>query len=230
MKKISRLLIVAASLAMITAFFTPIWDISLEAPQYPEGLGMKIWLSKITGDLSTINGLNHYIGMKTIEPDSIKELSFMPYILGFLILGGIITGALGRKKLFAIWVILFVAAGIAGGVDFYMWEYDYGHNLDPTAAIIVPGMSYQPPLIGSKELLNFVANSYPDTGGFIVIGAGLLGIIILIYETKFNKALKPGKVKKDEKQKAKNIAESYAESNADSHAHSHADSTVLMQH
>jgi copper chaperone NosL len=64
MKKISRIIIIVSSLAMITAFFTPIWDISLEAPQYPEGLGMKIWIDKITGDLNTINGLNHYIGMK----------------------------------------------------------------------------------------------------------------------------------------------------------------------
>ena len=42
-------------------------------------------------------------------------------------------------------------------VDFYLWEYEYGHNLDPTAPIQVPGMSYQPPLIGYKMLLNFGA-------------------------------------------------------------------------
>ena len=145
MKKITRILIIAASLAMITAFFTPMWMIDLEAPQYPEGLGMQIWINKITGDLNTINGLNHYIGMKKIEPDSIKELSIMPYVLGFLIAAGVFTGIAGKKKLLAVWVVIFLIAGAAGGVDFYMWEYDYGHNLDPTAAIIVPGMSYQPP-------------------------------------------------------------------------------------
>ena len=67
MKKITRILIIASSIAMITAFFTPIWMIDLEVPQYPEGLGMQIWLYKITGDLNTINGLNHYIGMKKIK-------------------------------------------------------------------------------------------------------------------------------------------------------------------
>ncbi len=187
MKKITRILIIASSIAMITAFFTPIWMIDLEAPQYPEGLGMKIWLNKITGDLNTINGLNHYIGMKKIEPDSIKELSIMPYVLGFLIAAGVITGIAGKKKLLAVWVIIFLIAGTAGGVDFYMWEYDYGHNLDPTAAIKVPGMSYQPPLIGSKQLLNFVASSYPDIGGYIIICTGLLGVLALFYESKFNK-------------------------------------------
>jgi len=189
MKKISKILIIVASLAMITAFFTPIWLIDLEAPQYPEGLGMKIWLNKITGDLNTINGLNHYIGMKKIEPDSIKELTIMPYILAGLIALGIITGIVGKKKLLGVFVVLFLIAGITGGVDFYLWEYDYGHDLDTTAAIIVPGMSYQPPLFGSKQLLNFVAHSYPDTGGWIIIGTGILAVLIYIYEIKFNKKI-----------------------------------------
>lgn len=190
MKKITRILIIAASFAMITAYFTPMWLIDLEAPQYPEGLGMQIWINKITGDLNTVNGLNHYIGMKKIEPDSIKELSIMPYILAFLIAGGVVTGIAGKKKFLAVWVVIFLIAGAAGGVDFYLWEYDYGHNLDPTAAIIVPGMSYQPPLIGSKQLLNFVATSLPDIGGIIIMSAGLIGVLVLIYETGFNRKKK----------------------------------------
>jgi len=188
-KKITKILLIASSLAMIAAFFTPIWMIDLEAPQYPEGLGMQIWINKITGDLNTINGLNHYIGMKKIEPDSIKELTIMPYILGLLIVMGVVTGIAEKKKLLRIFVIIFMISGIAGGVDFYMWEYDYGHDLDPTAAIIVPGMSYQPPLIGSKQLLNFVAHSYPDTGGWIVIGVGILAVLLYIYEAKYKKQI-----------------------------------------
>lgn len=190
MKKITRIAVLVCSLAMIAAYFTPIWSIDLEAPQYPEGLGMKIWINKITGDLNTINGLNHYIGMKKIEPDSIKELTIMPYILAVLIAFGVITGAAGRKKVLAVFAAVFLIAGIAGGVDFYLWEYDYGHDLDPTAAIIVPGMSYQPPLIGSEQLLNFVAHSYPDTGGYIVIGAGLAAVISLMFGTEKGKSQK----------------------------------------
>jgi copper chaperone NosL len=59
-------------------------------------------------------------------------------------------------------------------VDFYRWNYNYGHNLDPNAAIQVPGMAYQPPLIGFKQLLNFGAYSIPDLGGWLLIAAGLL--------------------------------------------------------
>lgn len=151
---------------------------------------MYIWVSKITGDLDIINGLNHYIGMKIIEPDSIKELSLMPYIVGSLMVFGLVVGFLGKKKLLAVWVILFVLCGIAGGVDFYIWEYDYGTNLNPEAAIKVPGMSYQPPFFGSKELLNFVAYSYPDTGGWVLIAAGLLSIAVYLYEIIFHKTQK----------------------------------------
>lgn len=190
MKKITRILLIVLSLLLITGYFLPIWEITLEAPQYPEGLGMQIWINKITGDLNTINGLNHYIGMKFIEPDSIKELKIMPYILGVLILFGLIVGFTGKKKLLTVFVIFFVVLGIAGAIDFYIWEYDYGHNLNPEAAIKVPGMSYQPPIIGSKQLLNFVANSWPDTGGWILIGCGITSVLLLLYEIKYNKKQK----------------------------------------
>jgi copper chaperone NosL len=200
MKKLSKVLIIAASLSLALVFVFPMWEISLEAPQYPEGLAMQIWANKITGDLNTINGLNHYIGMKQIKPDSIKELTIMPFIIGFLLVTGIGVGLAGKKKLLAVWTILFVLAGVAGGVDFYMWEYDYGHNLNPEAAIKVPGMSYQPPIIGSKQLLNFTATSMPDIGGFALIGAGLTAILVLLYEWRFNKSF--GKVK-NEKENAK---------------------------
>lgn len=202
MNKKIRTILLGISISMISAYFFPLWNISLEAPQYPEGLEMKIWLNKISGDLQTINGLNHYIGMKTIEPDSIKELVIMPYILGLIILGGVIVSLTGKRKLFHIWLVFFISAGIAGGVDFYIWEYDYGHNLDPNAAIKVPGMTYQPPLIGSKELLNFVAHSYPDTGGIIIITACLISIVITIYEQK-NKRKQIKKKKSDVNEKAK---------------------------
>lgn len=187
MKKSSRILILILTLSLIAVYFVPIWNISLQAPQYPEGLGMQIWLSKITGDLNTINGLNHYIGMKTIQPDSIEELKLMPYIIGFLTVFGLIVFIFNKRSLLLSWLIFVLILGTAGMYDFWTWEYDYGHNLDPTAAIKVPGMNYQPPLIGSKQLLNFNATSMPDIGGYIIFAAGIIAAMVLIYEYKFNK-------------------------------------------
>ena len=66
-----------------------------------------------------------------------------------------------------------------------IWGYNYGHDLDPAAAIQVPGLSYQPPLIGHKKLLNFDSYSYPDTGGWVVVG--VTGIYFLIWFLEFRK-------------------------------------------
>lgn len=186
MLPINRILIALASTIMIAAYFLPIWSIELEAPQYPEGLEMFINISSMSGDIEIINGLNHYIGMDLIEPESIPELTFMPFILGFLILFGLLTAIINKKSLLVIWVVLLIIAGIVGIVDFYIWEYNYGHNLDPTAPIKIPGMTYQPPLIGSKDLLNFRAHSYPDLGGIIIGIGGLIALFVLSYEKFFN--------------------------------------------
>lgn len=187
MKISSRIVILVLALSLVVLYFVPLWNIALDAPQYPEGLGMQIWLNKITGDLNTINGLNHYIGMKTIQPDSIEELKLMPYIIGIIIFSGILVFIFNKKFLLLSWITLIIITGTIGMYDFYTWEYDYGHNLDPTAAIKVPGMNYQPPLIGSKQLLNFNAQSMPDTGGYILFAVGVTAILVLIYEYKFNK-------------------------------------------
>ncbi len=182
MSNTSRIFIAIGSLTMIIMFFVPAWSIYLIAPQYPEGLSMQIWLNKLTGQVDIINGLNHYIGMKHIEVEMFPEFSFLVYILGFFILFGLVVAFTGRRRLLFIYLVLSVIAGIAALVDFYMWGYNYGHDLDPAAAIKVPGLSYQPPLIGHKKLLNFDSYSYPDIGGWIVVGVTALFFIVWVLE------------------------------------------------
>jgi copper chaperone NosL len=178
----SRVILAILSAGMLLAFVFPLWNIWLDAPQYPEGLKLNIWLTKITGALPIINELNHYIGMQKIVPESIPELRYMPYIIGALIAFGAVAAITGKKAVLYAFAVTIVVVGVIGTVDFYMWEYDYGHNLDPRAAINIPGMSYQPPVIGSKQLLNFVATSWPSIGGITVIAAALGSIILSIYE------------------------------------------------
>jgi len=191
MHKITQGLFLTASVILILVFFLPIWNIDLEAPQYPEGLGLNIWINTIDGvnkhDLKNINQLNHYIGMKVIEPDSIAELKIMPFLFGFLIVFGLAGAFLKKKYLLLIWILLFFILAVAGMIDFYLWEYDYGHNLDPAAAIKIPGMSYQPPLFGTKQLLNMRTTSLPASGGWIAFISLFLGVLAFIYESKVSK-------------------------------------------
>lgn len=143
---------------------------------------MQIWINDITGDVKIISALNHYIGMRHIEVSMFPEFQYMIYIVAVLIAVGLLTALMNRRYMLVVYTLLIIASGIAALVDFYLWGYDYGHNLDPTAAIVVPGMAYQPPLIGTKQLLNFTAFSGPDIGGWIFLVSGVLAIGGLIYE------------------------------------------------
>ena len=183
----ARILMVIASLVLAGAFVLPLWAVYLQAPQYPEGLGMFIRVNDVAGiktnDLDNINNLNHYIGMKRIEPASIPELRIMPFIVAGLMALGFAAALTGRRRLARTWVGLFAVVAIVGLVDFYKWEYDYGHDLDTENAIIkVPGMNYQPPLIGSKQLLNFRATSLPAAGGYALIASLALGVLAILVD------------------------------------------------
>ncbi len=178
---ITRILLIIAALLLIGSLFVPIWQIDLDAPQYPEGLTLLIHAHKLAGDVEIINGLNHYSGMKTLHTKDFVEFAVLPYMIGAFALFFLLVALSGKRRLLNIALIAFVLFGIIAMVDFWKWEYDYGHNLNPNAAIIVPGMAYQPPLIGFKQLLNFGAFSVPALGGWLFVAAGLLvlsGVII----------------------------------------------------
>jgi len=185
MIRISRWVVATVSLLMLAVFVTPLWRIDLIAPQYPEGIGLRIWIDRITGlkpnDLNSLNGLNHDIGMRAIIPESIPELRFMPYLLAGAILAGLLVALVGRRPLLYTWAVLFILGAVIGLADFWKWGYSYGHDLDPHAAIKVPGMSYQPPVIGSKQLLNFHATSWPGLGGWItILAVGAVATVALL--------------------------------------------------
>lgn len=176
----SRILIAISALLLLGIYTAPIWQIRLSAPQYPEGLGLLIHHNTITGqspnDLKNINGLNHYIGMKEIVPDMVPALKIIPVAIIFYVVFGLVVAATGSVRLGWIWMVLILIGLSAAFIDYFMWGYDYGHNLSPDAAIQVPGMTYQPPLIGTKQLLNMNAGSWPHWGTAYAVAAIVLGL------------------------------------------------------
>lgn len=186
----SKVFLFISAVALVVSIFLPIWRIDLDAPQYPEGLRLLISADGLGGDVEIINGLNHYIGMKTLHNEDFKEFVVLPYVIGFFALFSILTIIFNRKKLLYTLFGAFVLFGVLAMYDFWRWEYAYGHDLDPNAAIVVPGMAYQPPLIGFKQLLNFGAYSIPDIGGWMFIGAGVLMLLSLLIETNMLKLKK----------------------------------------
>lgn len=185
----TRVIIAIASISLVICYYVPVWSIYLFAPQYPEGLSMQIWLNRLSGDVEVINGLNHYIGMKHINAEMFPEFAILGYIVAFFTILGLVVAFAGDNRVLFWYLVFTTFGGVFAMFDFYRWGYEYGHNLDPNAAIKVPGLSYQPPVLGHKRLLNFDAYSYPDIGGWVVvIAAGILAIIWI--STQFNSTKK----------------------------------------
>lgn len=178
----SKLLMIIGALLLLGLFFLPLWNITLEAPQYPDAIGMDIHIDRFEdahpNDIKNINIMNHYVGMEDI-PETIPEFSIFPKVILGMVILGVLIGLTGKRKLYAAWFVIMIILGIIGMYDFYQWEYDYGHNLKETAAIkfTTPDgepMAYQPPLIGSKMILNFKAISMPRLGAYLMfLGMGL---------------------------------------------------------
>lgn len=175
-------------------FFLPLWNIHLKAPQYPEGLGMDIYITGLKGesknDIPNINMLNHYIGMRTLpKAEDMWEFQVFPIVVIGMVAIGVLLGILGLLKkvkpvTFLIWFIVMGILGILGVYDFNVWLADYGGNLDPNASIKLVDeagnlMTYKPPLLGYQKMLNFDVYSYPNTGGY-VMGLGFL-LVFLAY-------------------------------------------------
>lgn len=184
MKKQNIIMIVAALLPL-GLFLFPLWRITLEAPQYPTPLAMNIHINDFSDvhphDIKNINLMNHYVGMKYI-PETIPEFKIFPIVIGIMTLLGVLIGFFANYKWYLAWFVLMTVLGIAGMYDFYLWEYDYGHNLDPKAIMNFKNpdgspMGFQPPLFGTKLILNFVAHSYPRMGAYMMFTGMLLTLI-----------------------------------------------------
>lgn len=203
MKKAGLLMIVGVAL-LFGLFYYPLWHIWLIAPQYPEGLGMDIYITTIKGvkefDLDNIDMLNHYIGMKPIpKPHEMLEFTIFPIVIAFMATAGIIVGILGflgkvKPSMFLIWLVVMSVLGLIGMWDFNNWLVDYGTDLDPNAAIILldydgTPMQYNPPLIGHKKLLNFDVDSLPHIGAQIMfVGLGLVLLSYFVGRNEYKKA------------------------------------------
>lgn len=187
LRRTTRVSLVLCGALLIAVLFVPVWRIDLNAPQYPEGLRLIINANGLGGDVAIVNGLNHYIGMKTLRTEDFIEFTVLPYIIVFFALAIFVTAVVGKRSWLYILFLLFVCFGIVAMIDFWRWEYDYGHHLNPDAPIVVPGMAYQPPLIGFKQLLNFGAYSVPGPGGWLFVGTGVLMLLLVAVEWKANK-------------------------------------------
>ncbi len=190
--KRSQLYMLVGAILLGGLFLWPMWNITLEAPQYPDPIGMDIHINKFEdanpNDIKNINIMNHYVGMKDI-PETIPEFGVFPKVAIGMIVLGVIIAFIGKRPLYISWFAAMLVLGSIAMYDFYLWEYDYGHDLKENAAIKFTDedgqpMAYQPPLIGSKMILNFRAISMPRLGAYLMFLGMALSVLAFIQSKK----------------------------------------------
>jgi hypothetical protein len=189
----SRILVVAAVVALIPSFFFPLWSMAFYSNQYTDGLTMQIYAHRLEGgktpsrdDLREINSLNHYIGMRPLLESDFAEFTWLPLCIGLLMILTLRAMVLGRMSNLVDVFVLFVYFGLFSLWSFYNRLATYGHNLDPTAPIKVP--PFTPPILGSKQIANFTVYSYPEVGSYAMVAFPVLLLAAILLSARRTKA------------------------------------------
>ena len=178
----ARLAVLGAGILLIVALFFPLWQITMFANQFPEGIRLSIYAYKLVGgnggaDLQGINILNHYIGMRDIQAADFVEMKFIPFLLGVFVLLGVRAAVFARVRDLVDLTVLFVYFSLFSFGTFWYRMYSYGHQLDAEAAIKV--LPFTPPVLGHQHIANFDVYSTPGLGT-VLLGAFALGLITLL--------------------------------------------------
>lgn len=190
-KELRRALTLAAAGLLVAALSLPVWRITLEAPQYPDGLFVEMYAyPRMGGDFEEVNALNRYVGFYYpdpvyIEPNfPVHELSIQTpeWLLGpvvFLGLAGLcvfVAAAPNERKL-KLGIKSLLAGTAALLVGMFAWIqfrlYQAGHSLDPNAPLRgVEG--FTPPIVGSYEVANISGFAWFGPGGYLTMVAVML--------------------------------------------------------
>jgi len=174
---VPRGLLVLAAAAMFVVYFLPLWNLTMFAPQYPNGLRLDIYNHQLVGgnsgqDVREINVLNHYIGMHDLAAEDFDEFAWMPFALGAIGLLFLRAVVLGTVKEMVDATMVFAYVGLFSLWSFGYRLYQYGHNLAPSAPVKVA--PFTPPVFGYQKIANFEVYSYPRTGTYVLVGVIVL--------------------------------------------------------
>jgi len=191
-----RVLLLLAAVLIISAHFQPLWNLTMFAPQYQEGLRLDIYDSALVGahggqDLREINLLNHYIGMRDLAVEDFTEFKWMPFALGGLVLLLLRAIVFGTVKECVDAAVVSVYFGAFSLWSFGYKLYRYGHDLLPTAAVKVQG--FTPPMFGHKRIANFDVYSFPQAGAYLMAAAGVCVMAAVILAWRQSAAQKTPK-------------------------------------
>lgn len=175
-----------AAILLVASIAFPYWGLVLEAPQYPGGLKMRVFVNYMTGDddpqldeVREIDGLNHYIGMKSLYDAAAFERSIALPGVFFMVVALVAVAFLRRR-----WVWLLAIPAVAFPFvflgDLAYWLNHYGQNLDPYAPLSSAIHPFTPPILGEGIIGQFKTVAAVDTGWYLAIGAAVLTLAALL--------------------------------------------------
>jgi hypothetical protein len=178
-----RALLVLAFLCLVPTYVAPLYNMTMFAPQYQDGLRLDIYSYKLEGgndnqDVKEINVLNHYIGMKDLVTEDFTEFKWLPFVIGIFGLLFLRAAVLGKTAHLVDVTVLYLYFGLFALWSFAYKMYQYGHQLDPKAAVRVD--PFMPPLFGYKKLANFEVYSYPELGSYALGSVAALLVVAFL--------------------------------------------------
>jgi parallel beta-helix repeat protein len=158
-----------ATVLLSGAWFLPLWQARLHAPQYPGGLVMRAYGNRVTGDVDEIDGLNHYVGMRPFDPADIPEMALWPVAL-LVAVAAVFTGLALRRRIvgrFARLYLWLLPLGVLGVIQLRL--HQFGTDLDPGAALRLE--PFTPWVVGPTKVWNFTTWAVPGAGTAALVAA-----------------------------------------------------------
>jgi hypothetical protein len=181
-------LFLIAALLLLVSIFLPYWKLTLNAPQYPAGLSVEAFLNRVEGDVSEIDGLNHYIGMRPLAEAAQFERSIS--VIGVVVLVLLVLAAVFVHNrwaaLLALPALLFPLIFLA---DLQFWLANFGQNLDPTAPLSSSVKPFTPPVLFTGRIAQFSTTAEPAAGLWLAIAASALILAGLYFHRRAYKPL-----------------------------------------
>ena len=178
--RLSSALLIAAAALLAVSTLLPYWRIRLNAPQYPNGLFITVYVNHLEGDVREVDGLNHYIGMAPLEEAANIERSLAPIAMVVIALM-IVSVAFIHSKWLAVLAIPAMLFPFIFLADMWVWLWYYGNHLDPTAALSSSIEPFTPAILGTGVVGQFSTTAVLQIGWYLALLAAILTGVGLHY-------------------------------------------------
>ncbi len=176
-------LLLVARVLLLVSLFLPYWHMELQAPQYPDGLHMTAHLNALSGDVAEIDGLNHYIGMRSLyEAAEIERMVGVFVMIAFVVM--LELAAYIHTRWAVILVVPVVFFPVVFLLDLHLWMKHFGLNLDPHAPLSNAVKPFVPTAMGKGGIGQFVTIATPGAGLILASVVSFVLILALFFHRR----------------------------------------------